>query len=142
VADDVNYAIVRVARRHRYLAGVLLGDLCLHPGQEGVMRLLWERDGRHQAELAAALGIEPPTVHRTLGSLERAGFVVREPMPGDARARLVRLTDSGRRLQESFAAAWQELADRTLQGLDAEDRRTLVRLLDRVADNLAVKGAP
>jgi DNA-binding MarR family transcriptional regulator len=139
--DDLNYAIVRLARRHRYLAGVLLAELGLYPGQEGVLHLLWERDGRHQAELAAALGVEPPTVHRTLGSLEAAGFVVREPMPGDARAKVVRLTQRGRSLQPRVAAAWAELEARTTLGLSVRDRRILLRLLTCAADNLAPAGA-
>jgi MarR family transcriptional regulator, organic hydroperoxide resistance regulator len=136
--DDLNYALVRLARRHRYLAGLLLGRLGLHPGQEGVLHLLWERDGRHQAELAAELGVEPATVHRTLGSLERAGFVQRGPMPGDARAKLVRLTDRGRDLRPDLAAAWRELEERTTAGMGDDDRETLLRLLHRAADNLAV----
>jgi MarR family transcriptional regulator, organic hydroperoxide resistance regulator len=135
--DDLNYTLVRLARRHRYLAGLLLGGLGLHPGQEGVLHLLWERDGRHQAELAAELGVEPATVHRTLGSLERAGFVRRGPMPGDARAKLVRLTERGRDLRPALAGAWRELEERTTAGMGDDDRDTLLRLLRRAADNLA-----
>lgn len=134
---DLNYAIIRVARQHRYLAGTLLGELGLHPGQEGVLHLLWERDQRSQTELAAELGIEPPTVHRTLVSLERAGFLRRVGSPRDGRVLLVGLTDQGRALRSRVTQAWDELSRRTTAGLSAEQARTLHKLLIDVAESLA-----
>jgi DNA-binding MarR family transcriptional regulator len=137
---DLNYAIVRLARRHRYVAGELLGALGVYPGQEGVLHLLWERDGRSQAELAGALGVEPPTMHRTLASLERARFVRRVPSAEDRRVSLVELTRRGRALQPRLIAAWNELARRTVGNLADTERETLHRLLITVADNLADPG--
>lgn len=135
---DLNDAIIRVARRHRYEAGLLLGELGLHPGQDAVLRLLWQRDGRSQVELADELGVEPPTLHRTLVSLERNGFLRRVPSPTDRRARLVELTGRGRGLHPRLVAAWDELERRTTGELSDHERRTLHRLLLQVADNLAV----
>jgi len=134
---DLNYAIIRVARRHRYEAGQLLGELGLHPGQEGVLHLLWQRDGRSQVELAEALGVEPPTLHRTLVSLEGAGFLRRVPSSTDRRVNRVELTDAGRALHPRLLVAWDELARRTTGRLTRDELRTLHRLLLRVADNLA-----
>jgi DNA-binding MarR family transcriptional regulator len=138
--NDLNYAIVRLARRHRYVAGELLGELGVYPGQEGVLHLLWERDQRSQAELAAALGVEPPTMHRTLASLERAGFVHRVPSAQDRRVSLVELTRRGWALQPRLIAAWDELARRTVGNLSKTERETLHRLLIAAADNLADPG--
>jgi MarR family transcriptional regulator, organic hydroperoxide resistance regulator len=144
---DVNGAIIRVARRHRYLAGRLLADLGLHPGQEAVLFLLWNRfaDGApSQAQLAAAMSVEPPTLHRTLGSLERVGYVRRTASPTDGRVQLVELTEAGALLRPRIEQAWRDLEQRTVDGLSERDQRTLLRLLGRLSDNLVdgVSGCP
>ena len=72
--EDVNYAIIRLARAHRHRAGMLLGRLGLHPGQEVVLTMLAAQDGRSATDLATGACVEPGTMSRTLASLERAGY--------------------------------------------------------------------
>jgi MarR family transcriptional regulator, organic hydroperoxide resistance regulator len=137
---DVNGAIIRVARRHRYLAGRLLAELGLHPGQEAVLFLLWNQfadSAPSQAQLATAMGVEPPTLHRTLTSLERSGYVRRTASSTDGRVQLVELTDAGALLRPRIEQAWQDLEQRTVNGLSERDQRMLLRLLRRLAENLA-----
>jgi DNA-binding MarR family transcriptional regulator len=136
-APDLSYAIIRVARAHRQLAGELLGALGVHPGQEMVLTMLWSRDGRTATELAGGACVEPGTMSRTLASLERAGLLTRETSTSDRRAVTVTLTTKGRDLQPKVEAAWRELSRRTCAGLSAADRTQLMTLLGRVSDNLA-----
>lgn len=134
---DLNWAIIRVARRHRYRAGQILGPVGLHPGQEAVLRLLNDRGEQSQAQLAAGVEVEPPTVHRSLLSLERAGLVCRRPSQSDGRITVVSLTDAGRVAHTEVAAAWRQLASETAAGFTAAERRDLVRLLGRASANLS-----
>lgn len=136
-APDLNYAIIRVARAHRHLAGALFADLGLHPGQEVVLQQLWIRDGRTSTELAAGARVEPGTMSRTLASLERAGYLLRTTSTADRRAVNVTLTELGRGLQPRVEDAWRQLAERTTAGLDPQERATLLELLDRIAQNLS-----
>lgn len=135
--DDVNYAIVRLARAHRNRAATLLDGSGLHPGQEVVLAVLAERDGRTPAELAACACVEPGTMSRTLATLERAGYLTRESSCADRRAVNVRLTRRGRTAQAEAEAAWRELAAQTTAGLSEAECRTLLELLTRVHANLA-----
>ena len=48
-------------------------------------------DGLRQSELAARLGVRPPTVSVAVKRLEELGLVTRVPDPSDPRARLVRV---------------------------------------------------
>jgi MarR family transcriptional regulator, organic hydroperoxide resistance regulator len=134
--SDINYAIVRVARAHRQLAAVLLADLGLHPGQEPVLLMLWQGDGRSSTELATGACVEPGTMSRTLASLERAGYVTRTASCVDRRSVVVTLTPAGRDLEPRLVQAWGTLADRTVAGLTPEERRTLADLLSKVSQNL------
>lgn len=133
---DLNYQLITVARRHRYLAGRLFEPLGIHPGQEGALRLLWEHEPRTQTELATNFGVELATMAKTLTVLERNGFVTRTPSASDRRAVDVTLTHSGRQLRAALDTAWDTLERHTTAGLTPAEVRQLQRLLTKVADNL------
>lgn len=71
-----------------------------------------------------------------LKRLEQAGLIERRPDPGDGRGRLVRLTPRGRRLVDEIAPVHLENERRLLASLDDDERRTLARLLRRLAREL------
>jgi DNA-binding MarR family transcriptional regulator len=59
-------------------------------------------DGQRPSEVADQLQITKQSVNDLLGHLEAHGYLTREPDPDDGRARVVRLTVKGRRLQETI----------------------------------------
>jgi DNA-binding MarR family transcriptional regulator len=70
-------------------------------------------DGMRPGEVAELAGLSKQAVNDTLGELERSGYLERHPDPHDGRARIVRLTDRGRTLQDAahetsrrLEAAW------------------------------------
>jgi DNA-binding MarR family transcriptional regulator len=65
-------------------------------------------DGRRPGELADEMQITKQSVNELLGHLERQGYLVREPDPDDSRGRRIRLTDSGRQLED---ATWTAAAN-------------------------------
>ncbi|WP_405059048.1 MarR family winged helix-turn-helix transcriptional regulator [Kribbella sp. NBC_01505] len=62
-------------------------------------------DGSHTAELAAHAGMTKQSMHELVTHLERNGYLVREVDPADSRARLVRLTATGRKLEHQISNA-------------------------------------
>ena len=54
--------------------------------------------------LADQRGITKQSVNDLLGHLERHGYLVREPDSADGRARVIRLTSKGRRLEQTIYA--------------------------------------
>ena len=59
-------------------------------------------EGLRPSELAAQLQITKQSVNDLLGHLEGRGYLVREVDPIDRRARVVRLTSKGRRLEKAI----------------------------------------
>jgi DNA-binding MarR family transcriptional regulator len=57
-------------------------------------------DRMRPTDLAEQLRITKQSVNDLLGHLEQRGYLVREPDPADGRARIVRLTPAGRRLDK------------------------------------------
>ncbi len=127
---------MRVARAHRTLAASLLSQVGLHPGQEALLMELWDHDGRTQADLAASLGVEPPTVTKMLQRMEQGGLVDRRPDPTDRRAIRVHLSTRGKRLKGKVDALWVELQERTVAGLSDRQQATLRSLLSSLEANL------
>ena len=64
-----------------------------------------------------------------LNELEDLGHVARRRDPDDRRRHRVELTESGRRTLIEAERAQETIEDDVLQGLNAEDRATLWRLL-------------
>ena len=58
-------------------------------------------DGQRPTELADQLQITKQSVNDLLGHLERAGYITRQPEPADKRARVIRLTAKGHRLEQT-----------------------------------------
>jgi DNA-binding MarR family transcriptional regulator len=90
-----------------------------------------DHDGAPQQELADALCMDANNVVLLLNELEDLEYVTRRRDPSDRRRHLVELTPGGRRALEGAEHAQEQIEDEVLQGLDAEERYTLWRLLTR-----------
>jgi MarR family transcriptional regulator, organic hydroperoxide resistance regulator len=131
IEQTVSYALLKAMKSTRGPIAPVLAGHGLHPGQDLLLSALWRADGITQAELAARLGIEAPTVSRALERLERAGYVRRES--GRGRSRRVYLTEPGRALRDPVERAWVS-ADRELAArIGDADMRELDRILSRIA---------
>jgi DNA-binding MarR family transcriptional regulator len=136
VRESASFTLAKVCRAHRASVGALLAEHGLHPGQEMVLMELWQEDGLRGGELAARLGVEPPTVTRTLRRLEACGLLERRADPTDARSFRVRLTVEGRGLEEPVLRCWERAEKTVLGGMSVTERQTFRRLLGRVRSNL------
>ncbi|MER6998404.1 MarR family winged helix-turn-helix transcriptional regulator [Streptomyces sp. NPDC000410] len=138
-SGPVSHAVSRVARLHRIAAGKLLKQVGLYPGQEMVMMHLWAGGPVRQSDLIKTCELDPSTVTKMLQRLEQSGHVRRRPDPADRRAVLVEATEASCALLSEVSRAWGELEQRTLAGLDPEERTELARLLAKVEGNLCTE---
>ena len=99
----------------------------------GEARLLWEvGDGAEVRELRRRLGLDPAYTSRLLRALERAGLIEVVVDPSDARVRLVRLTESGRRERAELDRRSDDFAADLLAPLGADERERLTRAMREV----------
>jgi DNA-binding MarR family transcriptional regulator len=113
----------------------------VHPGQDYVLDELWHRDGQPVGVLAGRIGVEVPTLVRTLTRMEAAGLLRREADPADGRRAIVRLTARGRELEAVVPGILAEVTEQAAAGMSEAEREQLVDLLRRLRANLAA-GAP
>ena len=90
-----------------------------------------------QRNLAAAVGIEGPTLTHHLNHMEGAGLVVRSRDPDNRRRHRVELTEAGDRLFFRLLATVRAFDEQVRQGLSEGDLAQLRGLLDRLSANAA-----
>jgi DNA-binding MarR family transcriptional regulator len=88
---------------------------------------------RTQAALAEAINADKTRIIRTLDDLQHDGHIDRVPDPEDRRARLLRITEQGRRLKDAAQTEIQRGEERWLGVLGAEERRVFLGALRRMA---------
>jgi DNA-binding MarR family transcriptional regulator len=94
-------------------------------------------DGQRPTQLADQLQITKQSVNDLLGHLERAGYITRQPEPADRRARVVRLTAKGQRLEQTIRDHAQA-ADQLIAELLGTRRYTqLCDALEELSGHLA-----
>jgi MarR family transcriptional regulator, organic hydroperoxide resistance regulator len=134
---SVTFQLAQTACAHRTRAGVHLGRIGLHPGQEAVLKALGDTDGQSMSELAGALAVQPPTVTKMIARLGAQGLVTRQVSAADGRLARVYLTDAGRDRVAAVDTAWKRVEKEALAGFDDKDRKKLRRLLRAMEKNLA-----
>ena len=130
----------RVARIARRLRQAVDGEL----GAYGLTEATWRPlayvgrlgDGVRQKELAAALGIEGPSLVRLLDSLERRGLIERREHEGDRRVRGIYLTPPGRELQRRVLRISDNIVQRVLAAADPGDLDACERVFNIVERTL------
>jgi DNA-binding MarR family transcriptional regulator len=131
---------MHIARATKALRGTMATEMArfgCQPPQNLVLDALVGRDGLTPGELAKHLGASGPTAVKMAQRMEANGLVVRRRDDPDERLVRIYLTERGRELQGSIAAAVDHVAEAAVTGLDERDKETIWRILAVVRDNLA-----
>ncbi|HEY6874392.1 MAG TPA: MarR family transcriptional regulator [Geobacteraceae bacterium] len=97
---------------------------------------LWDQNGLPQGVLAEKSAKDKTTMARLAAGLESRGLIVRLPSPGDARERLVFLTDRGKALMDEATELVRAILAEAQQGIDEARLETCRDVLRRACLNL------
>jgi DNA-binding MarR family transcriptional regulator len=109
----------------------------LSPRSFQVLALLHDRGDMSQADLHAAMDLDPSALVQLLNPLEERGLIERRRDVRDRRRHMVSLTGFGERELDRAASAQREAEDELFAALDAEQRRLLAELLLAVRESSA-----
>lgn len=94
-------------------------------------------EGARLTDLAKTANVSPQAMGELVDELEEMGYVARTPDPTDGRAKLIMLTEAGRRCRDDGERTIAELERQISATLGerghAELRLMLIRLLDRAS---------
>lgn len=111
-------------------------------GNWTVLAVLESRGPMIQRALAAALGIEGPTLTRHLDRLEELGLIRRNRTGADRRYALTELTPAGHALCHELDAIARAANDQLLAGFSSEEIAQLKNMLQRLTVNATSAGSP
>jgi DNA-binding MarR family transcriptional regulator len=118
--------ITKVARRYR-LSHAALNALAVIEGAGGPVPT---------GQVSAQMHISTATMTSVLDTLERNGYIVRQPDPADRRRVLVDITPTAQALLDQVLPAVQQVVTATLSPLDDQTLHTLLQGLTAASDAL------
>lgn len=126
-----------IGRLDRVCLYKLLEGEKIHPGQPPILKLLLEKDGRSQCELAHIIGVSRASLGVSLRRMEKAGLISRCPDAKDSRYNTVYLTEEGREMAQKSIAVLDMLTEAKLKGFSDEETAQLLSYFERIRQNLA-----
>lgn len=97
-----------------------------------VLSLVAHNPGITSRQLCATLGVLPPNLVGLIAGLEKRGLIERRPHPSDGRAMGVHLTPAGAELTTQAEQTAAQLEMDATARLTATERKTLIRLLQKI----------
>jgi DNA-binding MarR family transcriptional regulator len=104
----------------------------LRPVDFSVLSLITHNPGISSRQLCSALNILPPNLVGMINVLEKRALIFRQPHPSDGRVIGLHLTDVGSQLMKDAELTAKELELDAASKLTATERKTLMRLLQKI----------
>jgi len=142
-ADVLEERILALARLRplRDPVAATCEHLALTPPQIHALLWLGEDGPLTMGELARRVAVTEKTVTGIVDRLERDGHLARERDAGDRRVVRTRLTPRGEEAYRRIDGEIHGSVQRLLGLLDAQDRRALLRIVERIIERLGVLDA-
>lgn len=125
-----------VSRLRRKVFDNVMKPVGVTRSQWWVMAHLSRHDGMSQTDLAEVLELGRAALGGLVDRLEALELVRRESTPTDRRAKLVFLTEKGRKMIVTMRGQSDRMSEAILDGLNEDDRQRLTELLTTVKRNL------
>jgi DNA-binding MarR family transcriptional regulator len=130
---ELGWGLLTAARAFAQWAAEAVADL--PGGLRGhlVLASIAQGQAPSQAVLAGQIGLDRTVMTYLVDELEQAGFLERKPDPSDRRARLLTITEAGTAALSQYRTRIDAAETRLLGELDADERRSFRRSVERVA---------
>lgn len=90
-----------------------------------------------QIQLAKAIGIEQPSLVRTLDQLEEKKLITRQTCASDRRAKRIKLTEEAAPIINQMETVINDTRQEILSGISSSDISLLLEMLARLEKNIA-----
>jgi MarR family transcriptional regulator for hemolysin len=131
LSSDLGWLLSRASHALNTELTAALESLGLSPRAHCVLAVA-SRGEYTQIELARIVGVDKTTMVVTLDELEAAGLAERRPSERDRRARVIAVTKAGERMIRRADEIARAIRIDVLNALPAEERKVLLRALDRL----------
>ncbi|MCI0511012.1 MarR family transcriptional regulator [Chromohalobacter marismortui] len=134
--QDIGLKLSRVPRLWRAILDERLAPLELTQTRWVTLYHLSKMgDGQPQCDLARSIGVEAPSLVRTLDQLTEQGLIERRPSDEDRRTKRVYLTDKATPLLKKIETVVEQARIEMIEGLSDDDVDQLDAILTRIEQN-------
>ncbi len=125
-----------LVRQWRWFNDERLKPLGLTQSRWVTLSHLKYEDGIQQHQLARRVGVESPSLVRTLDGLEQLGLVERRPSANDRRGKTVHLTAQASSLMSEMDTILDDSRNQVLAGLSEQEINEFSRVAEHISQNL------
>lgn len=104
----------------------------LRPVDFSVLSLITHNPGISSRQLCAELNMLPPNLVGMINTLDKRELIVRKPHPSDGRVIGLHLTEKGGKLMTDAEQTAKVLEEEAASKLTVTERKTLMRLLQKI----------
>ena len=122
--------ITKIAREAEHIVLLAMRGEDLGTAEIDCIHAVRHHPGITQTELAQMLNTDKPAIARRTASLERKGYLRREPNPEDGRSQLLYATEQAEGLRNAKAEAESAFYDYLMAGLDEAQQTAFLDTLD------------
>ena len=122
--------ITKIAREAEHIVLLAMRGENLGTAEIDCIHAVRHHPGITQTELAQMLNTDKPAITRRTASLERNGYLRREPNPEDGRSQLLYATEQAEGLRNAKAEAESTFYDYLMAGLDEAQQTAFLDTLD------------
>ncbi|MEH6987457.1 MarR family winged helix-turn-helix transcriptional regulator [Cytobacillus firmus] len=133
--SDFFHSINQFTRHFSKVLNESLVPLGLYAAQWTIIYRLKTGGPSTQKEISSYLGVEAPTMTRTLARLEKSGWITRTA-GRDKREKLISLTDTAILEYDNWLAAVRSSESNVLQNITEEEISTMIRLMTKMRENM------
>ncbi|EUJ33422.1 transcriptional regulator [Listeria floridensis FSL S10-1187] len=142
ISCPVGGSIISLVESHSKAVAEHLRSIGLYRGQEMILKVLAETGGCSQNELKNRLCLDHSTVAKSVGRMEKSGFLTREKSPSDRRITIVKITAEGEKRLEASEEIWNGMEKQALNGLTETDIQEFLRISAQITENLSTSLKP
>jgi len=129
--------ITSLTRRMRTVFDKIAKEKGMTLARARILRLLKKSGaGATQSALATELEIEGPTLVRLLDNLESLGWIARQAVEGDRRAKQIVLTDEGTRQADEVDLIARDFRGVLFRDIDPADMAVAVKVIRHISANM------
>lgn len=100
------------------------------------MRFISENVNTTMKEVADYLGVAPPTATTIINNLVKMGLISRSEDENDRRVVHISVSETGKKLIAERSLIVKETLNKTLEVLDDEEKKSLIKILEKISLNV------
>ena len=134
---EIQHRFMHIGRLHRQAVENKIGKTGVHKSQHMILMYLHRKKGEvSQKDIANHFEISPAAVAVSLKKLEVGGYIQRTSAESDNRYNEITITEKGKEVVEYSRKVFEEVDEKSFEGISNSEREILSGLLDKITNNL------